>query len=985
MNRLAFKLVFGLSLSLAARMPAVEKITPVTLPQAAADFAIAPESGTVVVLYSAKAEAVFYPKLASAGTLSDAVSVKVGRKPSSVIFKRFADKNYFIVACEEGNELSVLDADTYKLVKSIPLEMPKPSFLSASMKSDDPLIYYCGVGGFQGSQVGRVDLKNLKDLGSIAKYGFEGTDATVSADGRLLYPRKRNVSPTGLAVYAIDEVEGSTQPRIRELLRKHESSEPYQVDPFGQFIVSGKLIYSPDLRKVVRTLVMSPRLVSSVRPIIVGMEGNVLSVVSRNTFRGLKAMPLPITLPKLVGPQYVEPGKDHLQDRILESAQDKALLVCHGKNVVIVPDTVLKLEAEPFLVVNVEGPKTFHVGRESRAKLVCKEPKATFKLLKVPEGVTLKDGELIWKPNAEQVGSHVASIEIAHGKHTTKLELAWTVRRPSVELDLNVHRMAVDEAGTVAAVMDGETPFGNQQSEARIRLIDLKELKIAASTRIPTGGTELAIDAHHVYVSSANSDVFYALDRKDFSKSRRIFTKGRATQLIPIGDRLLVVVTQRGETMVMRTPSLEEATAEETGVGIHSLVSSRRMGHMPRIPERTRDGWLYDGCVYDSAMKTLKGVVVAQGLWQVTEHGVLQAEWMSRLQGDGFGTNRDFTWLDTWALQVSNSQLMRGSQNLGSLKSRDNSSFTNDAGVLMEDFPAAVWAGVMQEGNHAEGGMRWKAELAFCDLVAASPQLTMTLIDEPIPFGQTLGFAQMKLAARPGRVVAAITNQLFVIPIPELDKNKFPKPIHATALPGIYVVDGKELKVPLANFSDTGDPLEVVLRKEERGVEVAKDKTHLLLNGKEILAFHSEKLIADLGQHAADRVSGDKYATPNERLDAYLKTASVRFEKMVGRKPAGIPMWLPLNISVKNKDLQSLEITFGVFVEVPDGPVRDGARLAFEKNKPKNPPVGRDDQTANLLRQQQELQKRVTDLEGKLEQMNRKLDLLAELLKKGKE
>jgi hypothetical protein len=260
----------------------------------------------------------------------------------------------------------------------------------------------------------------------------------------------------------------------------------------------------------------------------------------------------------------------------------------------------------------------------------------------------------------------------------------------------------------------------------------------------------------------------------------------------------------------------------------------------------------------------------------------------------------------------------------------------------------------------------------------------MTLMNESVPAGGGFGFGfqNAQVGVRPGRIVVVANNRIFLVRTPELDRKQFPEPVHAKALPATHVLGGQDLNVPLANFIDTKGAQSVSMRKEERGVEVSEDKQHLVLNARAVRDHAGELVLRFLGAdgEAPGRPAG---RAPDARLDEYLKTAGPRFEKLTGRKPDGIPVWLPLNFTVQNKDLQSIDVTFGVFVEVPEAPVR--AKLKQTVKSPRTVP-GRtttpsDARVAELIQKQAALEKRIAELEGKLDQANRKLDLLAELLK----
>ena len=101
---------------------------------------------------------------------------------------------------------------------------------------------------------------------------------------------------------------------------------------------------------------------------------------------------------------------------MLEAPKDRALLVCRGATVWVVPDAALGLKDEPFLVVRPVGPTALTVGRKETIKLVPHDPKVGMKLDTAPAGVELtKEGALTWTPTGPQVGPHRVTVEVSAG------------------------------------------------------------------------------------------------------------------------------------------------------------------------------------------------------------------------------------------------------------------------------------------------------------------------------------------------------------------------------------------------------------------------------------------------------------------------------------------------------------------------------------------------------------------------------------------
>jgi hypothetical protein len=123
-------------------------------------------------------------------------------------------------------------------------------------------------------------------------------------------------------------------------------------------------------------------------------------------------------------------------------------------------------------------------------------------------------------------------------------------------------------------------------------------------------------------------------------------------------------------------------------------------------------------------------------------------------------------------------------------------------------------------------------------------------------------------------------------------------------------------------------------------------------------------------------------------LDKYLEEVGPRFEKLTGRKPAGVPVWVPVSVVAQDKNQRTAEADVGFFVDVPLAPIRAKAATvaaaAKAANPPKAAPMVAPAQIADILREQGKLQLRVETLEKKIDDLTDKIDALTKALEAAK-
>jgi hypothetical protein len=980
---LVFAAGLGLTLWLTSPVGAESKdVKLVRIPVGGYDFAVNPQSGGLAVLLPDSDEVVLYPTKIAEGT-SGEVRAKVGRLPVGIGYKELPGRSLFAVVSLEAGEMTLLDAATLKQIKLISLSLESPSSVTTSANPQDPYVYYCAGRG-HGSRLGRVNAVTGADEGAVDTGSESVMDAVVSADGSLVYLRGP-WSPSGFQVYEILRPDPQRpRPAARQLRREHQSCPGYLPDAYGQFVVSGHQVYTPDLGKQLARLAIAPMLCSTVRPVLVGIEDDLVVAASANTFKVVGSTKLPIKPPAPATVKALPVGNPNAdfkrfayQTRVLEAPTSDCVLVCTGRSVCIVPYAALDLPPEPLLAVQVEGTREGAVGQQLALRLTPRDPVVKIEMTSGPRGAEVKDNRLTWTPDESQVGSHRVVLRIS-GKATERnQELTLKAYRPGLQVPFILAHFQVSPDGS-AAVALGQDPvanaFPNQENRVRLALIDLQTSTITAERRMPVAVQTAAVDRHHVYAGLSGSDAFYALGRKDLADGRRLFTNGRVRELVPVNDELLFVGTQAGDLMVLTVPGLEPAEPGQVGIGIHLSVRGKSLSKAP--PRRLGDGWWYDGCFYDAAFKKPRVVIRPSGFWAMGPGG--QAAFPVTEPPQYMQWQNSYpAWLSPWGVTVANNQIVHGKQQVGSLQ-MDSSPFPGTmTTTILLDQPAVAALRRGQQGGYGPEA-RIRVELAFFDLVTGTSPVKMTLLDQP-PEPGTGGFpfnevTQLETAAN--QLIGISGNRLYLVKPPKLDPDKYPTPMFCIADQPLKVLGADDLSLPLPKLVGAKAPVEFALRQEMPGVDIDATAGKLKLRSRLLM-----QKVAEAVTPMAGGGWGPTRQPAEAALKTYLQEQVPRFERLMGRKPTGVPVWLSLGLVARDRSLQSLDIDYGLFVDVPTEIVQTRVMAAAAAAAVRTMTTP---QWTTPSRVPDFTERRLQAMEQRLDQMNRKIDLIMELLQERK-
>jgi hypothetical protein len=1004
-----------LAATLFARPVGADEGFQTALPKPAFDFALNPDTGGLAVVVPKENEVVLYPRFVVTGGKGEPVVTRVGKMPVAIAYKKFGDRAYFAVVSHDDRELTLLDAVTLKPAKTFALTVPWPSIVLVSANPADPAVYYAGHNKEKSGVLGRVNLETMKDEGTLVIRGVVDRPS-LSADGTRLYLYQ---GATGSGTGMMVEVHEFIRPRPAPASPKDQPAydtrllhragsrltayyPPMLTDPFEGFVVSEERILTASLDAEVATLPFPAALVSAARPVIYGFQNGRLAAASVNTHKvvGTAKLPLPVRALDagerlaLENPAVRTAGYDlRYRPHILEDAANKTLLVCTASAVVAVPVADMNLPDEPFLVAKLDSPLDYSVGQSREVRVTPVAGVTKVELTAAPDGMKLADGKLTWKPGETAVGLHPIKFKISAKSAERTVSLNARVTRPAVTLPFPVppgrdYRPVISTDGEVA-IFSG--PDFEPAADGRpvwtpsvVAVIDLSRGSVAARRNLLVGVTSLAADAAYVYAGLADSDAVYVLNRKDLSEVKRIVTPSRVTAITPVNDRFVVVTTNSGGGLVLKVPEWETA---ELGDLTGKTLATGRPGHA--APIRFTEGWWANGVLYDAKFEKPRAVVIPAGYWRYfpgSQHNVWIPSHHTAIPPDAqkYENPESPFWFARWGVMVTGQRkLTNGLRDFGAVPNATGVGTAPHATVILADAP--VVASLAATLTDAPARTRKRVEVVFQNLTDAKVGLRVPVLDEPLsrdgpsrPLDIFFG-----LAARPGGgFVAIVGDRLFVLPAQKFDPAAFPNPLRFSPEYPVAVVGDKPADVALPVLLDAAAPVEVTLRKEIKGVTLDKKTWSVKVDPEPILAALTDGIAAVSTNPQAGPGPGQE----GNILDKYLAEVSPRFEKLTGRKPSGIPVWVPVSVIAQDKNMRTAEVDVGFFLDVPLGPVKAKAKAlpgAGQKGPnpaPKVDPALTPAQVAELLREQGKLQLRVEMLEKKIDELNKKIDALTKAL-----
>lgn len=566
-------LVFFLACGLAwlASRSALAEVTSLTLPEKYADFAINPATGDIAAVSAENNSAEFFAgsQLAK-GKTEPAAKVRVGATPCSVFFKQFGEKSVFAVVCSQDSHMYLINAQApFDLIAKVSLSQSGVSLVTGSINPEDPFVYYC-YGSGHGSSTGVVSLRTNQDRGLAFN---DSMDCAISAKGDIAY-RRGPWSPSGFESMRRTNALTADKPEFARAFYDHNSTSRYVPDPFDRFTATGKGIYSATLEKKEAELNFPPSAFFRSRPIIVGEEqvdrfsssfnresksGTVkLLAASYNTFTSVgetvsvahRVADENTNLPRGVSSQADFKRVAKRRRLFADDPRDRVVLA-ESNLLHFIPLADFQIPQEPFLLAKLEGADAVLINRPATLTLRPLSPDVKLTIDDKPEGMQASGETLTWTPTNEQVGPTpiVTTLSWKDIQRTVRFEVE--VKYPSVSLPFAPAGLILSPAEDLAAIWSG-TPDGRLTGFAsatpaepqELALINLKTGKVQASRQIVDRIRTVAFAGQNLAVTAGTSQSprCELLKLADLERAKSLVAGGPIQQ-IKAGENLLVINT----------------------------------------------------------------------------------------------------------------------------------------------------------------------------------------------------------------------------------------------------------------------------------------------------------------------------------------------------------------------------------------------------------------------------------------------------------
>lgn len=627
----AARVSFLLTVVFAGLLPA--EVTMITLPGDFADFAIHPKTADIIALSAETDEAFFFRDAHEKATPS--AKLRVGSTPCSVCFKQYADQSVFAVVCSQDSHMYLIDSETFDLVKQIELAQAGVSNVTCSINQEDPFIYY-NFGGGHGSAAGVVSLRDMRDHGEVFDHSM---DCAISADGSIAY-RRGPWSPSGFESLARMTKPDEEKPKFARLFYDHNSTLPYVPDPFSRYTAAGKGIYTASLEKRVAEVNFVVQCFFRTQPVVIGVSSAardlphkvgesgelVLRAASYNTFADIgDAVVVKLGKAKDDGavPRGIAGSGDFKRVakrlRVLADDPRQRVVIASRNQLAYVSLEDFRLPGEPFLLADIQGPQQLEVEKAYELALVPKDDRVAIVLEDAPSGMEYEGGKLRWKPGAEQIGSAVVAVALKHGDIQRTLRYTLEVVYPSISLPLVPAAIVVcPDAKRIVVWEKGHGDrFGQLSMDngtlATMAVVELDTGKVIAKRELAKPIRAAAVTENSVVVQTADSNAKCDVLRIDDLELKKSIVTSAPIWNCRVVGKLLLLETSGGtevydaETFDRLGPSATQSLGPVFPAGVEQ-------GDIDVVK---KDGLLLGGMLYDFNMKPVLFVAPTAGMFEL--------------------------------------------------------------------------------------------------------------------------------------------------------------------------------------------------------------------------------------------------------------------------------------------------------------------------------------------------------------------------------
>ena len=530
---------------------------------------------------------------------------------------------------------------------------------------------------------------------------------------------------------------------------------------------------------------------------------------------------------------------------------------------------------------------------------------------------------------------------------------------------------------------------------SKLVLVDLDAGKVTAQRVLPVQFGPVAIDAYHAYIGLSLShpgEGLLVLDRQTLADKRRVATRGVSVLTAHPGGLLEVGQSGVG-TLVLAAPDL--------GV----------VGPLPGVfpqpqdqPVWVRGRWWDRGVLTDGRLE--------KPLLVFAPYGFLTANWGGDLRDATYpppparvavrvGTPAEIVFplskleFGRWGMRVNEYGVLEvsGGRAIGVLQAVLDGPHDRSSAKTTRLLAARPLAVVGETVGRWRADAPWprvyRTELSFYDLTTGVQVGRIALPGEKQAedgaAASRHGQVVPLVFARPDDQLAVIVGStLYLVPAAAVPAGKAVEPLRCRYEAAVTVLSGRDpVAIPLPAVAGGRPPLLYSFVGPAPDLELDPATGRLRATAPARL---TDRLADLVGRSLAVPMVQAARAVPRDaklpmpatvagQVDLYLGQTAARYEQLTGRKPAGVPVWVPVSVLVRDADLATVRIDTGYFVDVPTAAVKPVADAQFREYVP-------DRSVAPLAAQKptppaadlEVLQARVRALEARLDELTRKLE-----------
>lgn len=943
------------------------------MPEDYSDYALNPETGDIMALSDTFGQAVLFRRTElDAGKVAPAAKVRVGTTPCCVFFKRYRETKVFAVVCSQDANMYLVDAVEGKLIKMVELSQSGVSSVTGSINPEDPFLYY-NYGSGHESCAGTVNLRTMRNH----PVAIDGSmDCAISASGETAY-RRGPWSPSGFEALRLTNRFEDDAPIFKSIFRKHESTDVYLPDPFDRYTAAGNRIFTRTLEKSEASFDFIPKCFFKKVPVIVGVQyasrvGRpdpetevVLRAASYNTFSNV-GIPVRLNignpadggeLPRGV-PSQADFKRVAKRTRIIADDERSQVIYAGRQRITFIPLEKFQLPDEPFLLATLDAPQQLLLGQESKITVNPIDPRVEVQIdaAVLPTGATAEGKSLNWKPMADQIGPVSFLATLKHNNLQRTMLFPLQVVYPSVNLPFTPSRIEVKPDAKQLVIWNGHLAVpanaprtarteSATSNESRLARIDLESGKVAVERTFSEPVRSVGFSGDQLIVLfHQNSPRVELLNASDLRRSKGIVCDAAVLSAGLVG-KLLMVVTEVGVELY------EPESFKRIRVYNRADQTGDQKNSMPNGV--VGENLLINGVLYDQELKPrlilMPGIIPVLPGWDSNAHQKMQTSQPQVLY------ERPHERGGTKSLQTVTASLP-------------------DANVQVV---VELRSHIVQESARDRAPKK-KVELKI--IASGDVEGEQLLFSEEFPHDVATLTASLQLTRSAAYV--AFRQSLYRWPLPTGSSDN-PALARLQFVPRQSTIElpAKGTTVLKHEVQGGKSPLKFSIATPLDGIRIDEKSGELTLDGAAIQSEAMRAIEQTVGKHNDGQSLLERFLA---RVDSF----SARGTEILGRKPNGTPVAVPVRVEVQDADVNTDNLQYFVIAEVPNAEINKRLRKLDDdriKSAPIRPQVIGDEVPAVQKKLAAKSNDEVGELRRRVDSLEQRLDLITRQLNKALE